>query len=56
MLLHETKNEDGIRNFFNECYELYIKVILLLTYCCSPYICEEGYFFKKKLLLFIIRY
>jgi len=26
MLLHETKNEDGIRNFFNECYELYIKV------------------------------
>ncbi|CAJ0826781.1 6642_t:CDS:2, partial [Entrophospora sp. SA101] len=25
MLLHETKNEDGIRNFFNEAYELYIK-------------------------------
>ena len=26
MLLHETKNEDSIRNFFNECYELYLKV------------------------------
>nr|CAG8536048.1 15412_t:CDS:2 [Entrophospora candida]CAG8590443.1 2314_t:CDS:2 [Entrophospora candida] len=28
MLLHETKNEDGIRNFFNEAYELYIKILM----------------------------
>ncbi|CAG8456788.1 8525_t:CDS:2, partial [Ambispora gerdemannii] len=28
MLLHETKSEDVIRNFFSECYELYIKVLL----------------------------
>ncbi|RIB07435.1 trafficking protein particle complex protein 2 [Gigaspora rosea] len=28
MLLHETKNEEGIRNFFNECYELYIKMLM----------------------------
>ncbi|RHZ79504.1 hypothetical protein Glove_144g123 [Diversispora epigaea] len=28
MLLHESKNEDGIRNFFNECYELYIKILM----------------------------
>lgn len=26
MLLHESKNEDSIRNFFNECHESYIKV------------------------------
>ena len=26
MLLHESRNEDGIRNFFNEAYELYTKV------------------------------
>ncbi|CAG8533795.1 10934_t:CDS:2 [Paraglomus occultum] len=28
MLLHETKNEEGIRTFFNECHELYIKMLL----------------------------
>lgn len=28
MLLHEAKNEDGIKNFFLELHELYIKVAM----------------------------
>ncbi|KAJ1506647.1 hypothetical protein HMI54_015285 [Coelomomyces lativittatus] len=28
MLLHDVKNEDGVRNFFAEAYELYIKILL----------------------------
>mmetsp|Transcript_18339 Transcript_18339/g.47918 ORF Transcript_18339/g.47918 Transcript_18339/m.47918 type:complete len:141 (-) Transcript_18339:430-852(-) len=28
MLLHDAKNDDGIKNFFNELHELYIKALL----------------------------
>ena len=28
MLLHDVRNEDGIRNFFHEVHELYVKVLM----------------------------
>jgi hypothetical protein len=31
VLLHEGKNEDGIRSFFMEVWELYVKVCLICT-------------------------
>lgn len=38
-MLHDTKNDDGIRNFFQEIYETYVKVtlILLRTFCNMLY-------------------
>jgi hypothetical protein len=31
LLLHDAKSDDAIRNFFNDCYELYIKVSVALA-------------------------
>ena len=28
LLLHEGRNEEAVRNFFNEVYELYVKLLL----------------------------
>ncbi len=28
LILHEQKSEDGIKNFFNEVYELFVKVVM----------------------------
>eukprot|EP00735_Rhodelphis_limneticus_P009345 TRINITY_DN2701_c0_g2::TRINITY_DN2701_c0_g2_i1::g.25927::m.25927 TRINITY_DN2701_c0_g2::TRINITY_DN2701_c0_g2_i1::g.25927 ORF type:complete len:137 (+),score=11.94,sp/Q08CN0/TPPC2_DANRE/53.62/1e-49,Sedlin_N/PF04628.8/1e-43,Sybindin/PF04099.7/8.4e+03,Sybindin/PF04099.7/2.5e-06,Endotoxin_N/PF03945.9/0.013 TRINITY_DN2701_c0_g2_i1:75-485(+) len=28
LLLHESKNEDGIKNFFHDAHELYLKVLM----------------------------
>lgn len=30
MMLYDVKNEDGIKNFFSEIYEMYIKVGMFL--------------------------
>lgn len=31
MLLHDQKSEDSIKNFFNEIYELYVKVYIQIA-------------------------
>ena len=31
LLLHEGRNEDGIKSFFNEIYELFVKVRQIFT-------------------------
>jgi hypothetical protein len=33
VMVHDNKNEDGIKNFFMEMYETYIKVSIVLVLC-----------------------
>lgn len=49
MLLHDSRNEDGVKSLFQEVHELYIKVCclipsqnVLLTLICLAYVCVVG--------------
>ena len=35
ILLHEGKNDEGIRSFFTDVWELYVKVNATLRYTCA---------------------
>jgi trafficking protein particle complex subunit 2 len=43
LLLHEKKDDDGIKNFFNEVHELYIKVLLNPFYNINTPIQARGF-------------
>eukprot|EP00040_Diaphanoeca_grandis_P043829 m.10431 g.10431 ORF g.10431 m.10431 type:complete len:141 (+) comp8300_c0_seq2:416-838(+) len=47
MLLHDLRNEDGIRNFFVEVHDLYIKILLNPFYTPGTIITHAG--FREKL-------
>ena len=40
IILHETKNDDGIKVFFNDLWELYVKVRVLSLYLILFYFVE----------------
>ncbi|KAG0293320.1 TRAPP subunit [Dissophora globulifera] len=49
LLLHDAKSEDAIRNFFNDCYELYIKTLLNPFYDPNSIISSAGFDSKVRL-------
>eukprot|EP00042_Codosiga_hollandica_P024357 m.102095 g.102095 ORF g.102095 m.102095 type:complete len:117 (-) comp51529_c0_seq4:513-863(-) len=50
VLLHDIKNDDGIRGFFGEVYELYIKVLLNPFYTPGAPITSKDFSAKVKMV------
>ncbi|KAF9914455.1 TRAPP subunit [Lobosporangium transversale] len=49
LLLHDAKSEESIRNFFNDCYELYIKTLLNPFYEPNSIISSPAFDAKVRL-------
>ncbi|KAK0084981.1 hypothetical protein PV325_005978 [Microctonus aethiopoides] len=54
LMVHDTKNEDGIKNFFNEMYETYIKYSMNPFYTINTPIVSVG--FEKKAQIYGRKY
>ncbi|CAL7933198.1 trafficking protein particle complex subunit 2 isoform X2 [Xylocopa sonorina] len=54
IMVHDSKNEDGIKNFFNEMYEMYIKYSMNPFYKLNTPIKSIG--FEKKAQLYGRKY
>lgn len=50
MLLHETRNDDGIKNFFNDVYEMYVKCLMSPFYKVDSIITSRTFDAKIKAL------
>lgn len=50
MLLHDVRNEDGIRNFFHDVHELYVKVLMNPFYQAGTPITSATFDSRVKLL------
>ncbi|XP_078432367.1 SNARE-like superfamily protein [Wolffia australiana] len=50
MLLHDSRNEDGIKNFFQEVHELYIKILLNPLYLLGSRIASSHFDTKVRAL------
>ena len=50
LLLHETKNEDAIRQFFNDVYDLYVKTLLSPFYFVNQPITSAVFDQKVRML------
>jgi hypothetical protein len=46
LLMHEVKNDDNIKNFFAEIYELFVKVFFTVLVACFNNISRPIHFFS----------